>query len=907
MFFRINRWFIGFVFVLLMSKTVCVAAEDSFFELEEEKDARVTLEANELSMVSLFSMVEAETEEFGYTGTVQTYVAPLDAIYKLEVWGGQGAARISNINPGGKGGYSMGYIELKKDTPLYVVVGQDGNGRNGGYNGGGHGGCYGDGGDSGYGGGGCTHIAISNRGVLSNYSSYRNEVLLVAGGGGGQGGYSGSYTSGGTGGGITGGNGYNYTGNMVSYSPGSGHDSVGASQTGAGARGGFGYGGSGQDGNHNFGGGGGGWFGGGLGGTHGSGGGGSGYIGGVPEFEFSGEIYSPSTENGVRSGHGYAKITMMKKLVAAAFQENEIEVIEKKQVSIKADVVGVVSHKWQIQKKTEEVPLEEAWEDIDIEALGMEEHVEIENLSGRIELTFPAQMCFSDYWFRLCIQGEEECLESEACLLTVIPLAINHLEYRGVRLDLEAGTTVTTSDFEIWAVYNNSDIEILIREDEELLSKLFFMDDTEYKSKLMLQTVSDSVEITMQLLHDEHPLPVQFSVSVYDLSEPIINEVTVNGIEFYDKETSISLGIIVEAEDNSDGILDYWYERKSDGYCSETFQDGIFQVTVYENDTIVIYVRDASGNVQNYEKKVWYVDTKAPEIKDIYVEPEKEWTSGEAKVTVIAADELSGLQDMAYSFDGGMTWQENNVLVLKQSQVLKLLVRDMVGNISDLYEIRIHKTEKNGNGNKEQESIEIINQMPYEEVLVLEAEKRVLEAYNNLPVERYKTSQENVDDVEDGEKTQHNPNENTSSVNKEHTENTRQEVEEIKIPLAKRQKDIGKIPVAVGVTTAATATATGMYLCFFILFRRADVYYINELLQEEYVTFCPIRRKKNGYYIKLHPKHLNGIGNKRFALRVSKSFAKKNDGKYLEVLFEKRVVYTLCMKEKMYFYLTEKI
>ena len=63
----------------------------------------------------------------------------------------------------------------------------------------------------------------------------------------------------------------------------------------------------------------------------------------------------------------------------------------------------------------------------------------------------------------------------------------------------------------------------------------------------------------------------------------------------------------------------------------------------------------------------------------------------------------------------------------------------------------------------------------------------------------------------------------------------------------------------------------------------------------------------NGYYIKLHPKHLNGIGNKRFALRVSKRFAKKNDGKYLEVLFEKRVVYTLCMKEKMYFYLTEKV
>lgn len=35
-------------------------------------------------------------------------------------------------------------------------------------------------------GGGATHIALnSNRGVLSNYSSYANELLIVAGGGAG--------------------------------------------------------------------------------------------------------------------------------------------------------------------------------------------------------------------------------------------------------------------------------------------------------------------------------------------------------------------------------------------------------------------------------------------------------------------------------------------------------------------------------------------------------------------------------------------------------------------------------------------------------------------------------------------------------------------------------------------------
>ena len=880
MLFKKNRWIIGFMMLCFWPKMTCLAAE-----------------------VSLFSMVEAEEKAYSYTGTVQTFTAPMDAIYKLEVWGGEGASVNGNRNPGGKGGYSIGYVKLKKGTDLYVVVGQNGNGVNGGYNGGGHGGCYGDRGDAGYGGGGCTHIAYENRGVLSNYSSYRDEVLIVAGGGGGQGGYSDQgYNPGGAGGGIAGESGnYNW--------PAVGNNTVcgGGTQTSPGSGGGFGYGGNGRYGNYNYGGGGGGWYGGGLGGTHEGGGGGSGYIGGVPEFEFSGEIYAPTTENGVRSGHGYARITMMKKLVAAAFQENEIEIIEKKQVSIKADVVGAVSHKWQIQKKTENIPSDEAWEDIDMEALGIEEKIEMENQTGIIELIFPAQISFSDCWFRLCIQGEEECLESEACLLTVIPLTINHLEYRGVRLDLEAGTIATTSDFEIWAVYNNSDIETLIRDDDELLSKLFFVDETEYTSQLILQTVSDSIEITMQLLHDDYPLPVQFSVSVYDLSEPVINEVIINGVEFYDKETSLIFEVVVDAEDNSDGILEYWYERKSDGYCSEILKDNTFQIEINGNDTIVIYVKDASGNVHSYEKEICYIDTKAPEIKDIYVEPEKEWTSGEAKVTVIAEDELSGLHDMAYSFDGGAIWQEENLLVVERSQTLKILVRDKVGNISDLYEVDIHKTERTGNSNSEQEVIEIINQIPYDEVLILEAEKRVLEAYNNLPVEEQAIAQEEEDEVEVKTEEKYNQDEKMKPSNEEGKENTRQVVEEIKIPLAEKQKDIGKIPVAVGATTVATATATGMYFCFFILFRRADVYYINELLQEEYVTFCPIRRKKNGYYIKLHPKHLNGIGNKRFALRVSKRFAKKNDGKYLEVLFEKRVVYTLCMKEKMYFYLTEKV
>ena len=92
----------------------------------------------------------------------------------------------------------------------------------------------------------------------------------------------------------------------------------------------------------------------------------------------------------------------------------------------------------------------------------------------------------------------------------------------------------------------------------------------------------------------------------------IINEVIINGVEFYDKETSLILEVVVDAEDNSDGTLEYWYERKSDGYCSEILKDNDFQIEINGNDTIVIYVKDASGNVHSYEKEICYIDNQAP-------------------------------------------------------------------------------------------------------------------------------------------------------------------------------------------------------------------------------------------------------------------------------------------------------
>ena len=120
---------------------------------------------------------------------MQTFTAPVTGNYKLEVWGAEGGltsqARLLNM---GKGGYSVGSINLPQDKLLYIFVGGKGNmglKNNGGYNGGGHNEDIGNYNVPGGGGGGMSHISFEENPVLSNETWNPNGTIIVAGGGGG--------------------------------------------------------------------------------------------------------------------------------------------------------------------------------------------------------------------------------------------------------------------------------------------------------------------------------------------------------------------------------------------------------------------------------------------------------------------------------------------------------------------------------------------------------------------------------------------------------------------------------------------------------------------------------------------------------------------------------------------------
>ena len=233
--------------------------------------------------------------DFAYTGGVQTFEVPCDGLYRLEVWGSKGGGA------GGAGGYSSGYVNLELGSQLYVVAGGQP------YNGGGTAVGSDENWDFGYRrsgsvsyGGGATHIAkVSGTLASIGYNSFvtQGNGYIVAGGGGGGAVSDGNSRSGGSGGGLNGG-----SGSSASKAPGGTQTSGYA--FGQGKTGGTNL-------NSPAGNGGGGFYGGQTDFSDTGGGGGSGWIGGVPEIEYKGTTYTPSTSNGVNGSTGKAKITLI--------------------------------------------------------------------------------------------------------------------------------------------------------------------------------------------------------------------------------------------------------------------------------------------------------------------------------------------------------------------------------------------------------------------------------------------------------------------------------------------------------------------------------------------------------------------------------------------------------------------
>ncbi|HBG5138237.1 TPA: hypothetical protein KQF88_004031, partial [Clostridioides difficile] len=256
---------------------------------------------------------------FGYNGSPQSVILK-PGKYKFECWGSSGGINNSSWYTDAKGGYSKGEITLKKQTTLYVYVGESGfassstsNNTKSGFNGGGKGylnqqimGTY----YSMY-GGGATDIRLVG-GAWDNEQGLLSRIIVAGGGGG-------SYypSTGGAGGGLEGGTGYS---SNDRYRPGGTQYQGGIGRVNT-ENGSFGKGCSVKDSTGE--GGGGGWFGGaGMNGV-GAGGGGSSYV--LTKDSYKPTGYTPTSEyyfdnivmtpgGNTAGAYGYAQITLLQSL-----------------------------------------------------------------------------------------------------------------------------------------------------------------------------------------------------------------------------------------------------------------------------------------------------------------------------------------------------------------------------------------------------------------------------------------------------------------------------------------------------------------------------------------------------------------------------------------------------------------
>lgn len=238
------------------------------------------------------------TSTFNFTGSPQTFTAPVTTTYNLSLRGGRGGNGLNTT--GGLGGQATGSLALTAGQTINVYVGGQGGNAAGvpGWNGGGQGGLDVGAGQHGGSGGGASDIRVGG-------TALANRVIVAGGGAGG-----GRDGATGIGGGLSG----TTSANFNSGIGGTGGTQVSGGVAGILTRGAtngvLGIGGAGSTGyNAAGGGGGGGGFYGGGGGTstqnHGQGwscggGGGSSYVGGV---------VGGTTTSGIQNGPGQVVIT----------------------------------------------------------------------------------------------------------------------------------------------------------------------------------------------------------------------------------------------------------------------------------------------------------------------------------------------------------------------------------------------------------------------------------------------------------------------------------------------------------------------------------------------------------------------------------------------------------------------
>lgn len=237
----------------------------------------------------------------------------------------------------------------------------------------------------------------------------------------------------------------------------------------------------------------------------------------------------------------------------------------------------------------------------------------------------------------------------------------------------------------------------------------------------------------------EYVTEIKVPVTNIDNTSPVISEITVSEEEF----TANNIILQVTAKDGNGLPADY-VNWNGSGYG----RDNQFEVT--ENGTYQVVIRDLAGNTAEKQITINNIDKGTPEILSVTAEPTP-WYEDVCTITIEAEDAEgeSGLDELPYSWDEGLTWTDENFCEITEPGIVIVQVRDRAGNIA-------------------QDSIEVIKEEPPAEETSESSEEITTEPSENASEEITSETMENK----------------SEEVSSEYTENMSEEAEtDLKEPI----------------------------------------------------------------------------------------------------------------------------
>lgn len=179
-----------------------------------------------------------------------------------------------------------------------------------------------------------------------------------------------------------------------------------------------------------------------------------------------------------------------------------------------------------------------------------------------------------------------------------------------------------------------------------------------------------------------------YIVGNIDKDKPLVNSVDSDKSDF----TKGNITLTIRASDiGVSGV-------SKDGYSFDggtTYSTSQSKTFLSNAENIRVRVKDNAGNESDiFTTVVNNIDKQPPVISDIITDkPLTEWTNENIVATIRATDEgVSGVA--AYSFDGGITWQQSQNKEIDSNGSFSCVVRDGAGNVSTPQMIEVTKIDK---------------------------------------------------------------------------------------------------------------------------------------------------------------------------------------------------------------------